>query len=289
MKNFWKFLLRKDLPPDSLENLKYTIFGLGDSSYEKFNSTAKLLNIRLKQLSAQEFHPVGLGDDQHDFGYEGEFDPWCAKLLEELKSHFPSKYLLYEELPITPKYNTTIYENISEFLKSEDAKIYKLKENSQGILDIDDEQNDKRKPYIGNINNYKYLSSDNSEKKIIHLEIDIKPTSKKEIFPYYKTGDIAVIYPKNDEPSIDKFLKLTNLDKENIIVITKNGFNKTKYHQIFPKVISVRELLSDWLDINGIPNRHFCRIAYKYTYEEIHREKLELFASKTSVNLFMIF
>ena len=41
MINAWKFLLRKDLPPGSLANLNFTVFGLGDSSYEKFNAMAK--------------------------------------------------------------------------------------------------------------------------------------------------------------------------------------------------------------------------------------------------------
>jgi len=27
-------------------------------------------------LGASLFHKVGLGDSQHDFGYEAEFDPW---------------------------------------------------------------------------------------------------------------------------------------------------------------------------------------------------------------------
>ncbi len=39
----WKFLLRKDLPVGSLASLKFTVFGLGDSSYDKFNAAAKKL------------------------------------------------------------------------------------------------------------------------------------------------------------------------------------------------------------------------------------------------------
>jgi sulfite reductase alpha subunit-like flavoprotein len=41
MKSFWNFLLRKSLPSDSLVNLKYGIFGLGDSGYDKFNAAAR--------------------------------------------------------------------------------------------------------------------------------------------------------------------------------------------------------------------------------------------------------
>ena len=52
MVNAWRFLLRKDLPPGSLGNLRFTVFGLGDSSYDKFNAMAKKLTQRLLDLGA---------------------------------------------------------------------------------------------------------------------------------------------------------------------------------------------------------------------------------------------
>ena len=85
MLNAWKFLLRRDLPPNSLKSLKFSVFGLGDSSYALFNAMAKKLTQRLMDLGATLFHKVGLGDYQHDFGYEGEFDPWLAQLWPNLK------------------------------------------------------------------------------------------------------------------------------------------------------------------------------------------------------------
>jgi len=41
MMQFWRFLLRKSLDSSSLLALKYAVFGLGDSSYEKFNAAAR--------------------------------------------------------------------------------------------------------------------------------------------------------------------------------------------------------------------------------------------------------
>lgn len=35
-------------------------------------------------LGANLFHKIGLGDHQHDFGYEAEFDPWTQQLWPEL-------------------------------------------------------------------------------------------------------------------------------------------------------------------------------------------------------------
>ena len=62
MLNAWQFLLRKDLPPNSLKNLNFSVFGLGDSSYALFNAMAKKLTQRLLDLGATLFHKVGLGD-----------------------------------------------------------------------------------------------------------------------------------------------------------------------------------------------------------------------------------
>ena len=50
MKKFWKFLLRKNLPRDSLTKMRFGVLGLGDSSYPKFNFVAKKLHKRLLQL-----------------------------------------------------------------------------------------------------------------------------------------------------------------------------------------------------------------------------------------------
>ena len=36
MKKFWQFLLRRNLPRDSLSHVKFTVIGLGDSSYQKY-------------------------------------------------------------------------------------------------------------------------------------------------------------------------------------------------------------------------------------------------------------
>jgi sulfite reductase alpha subunit-like flavoprotein len=38
MKSFWKFLLRKSLPADSLAGLSFGVFGQGDSSYSKYSN-----------------------------------------------------------------------------------------------------------------------------------------------------------------------------------------------------------------------------------------------------------
>lgn len=84
MKAFWKFLLRRSLPTNSLNGLGFAVLGLGDSSYNKYNYVAKRLNKRLQQLGATPIIPIGLGDDQHDLGVSAVSLPWVADLWRNL-------------------------------------------------------------------------------------------------------------------------------------------------------------------------------------------------------------
>lgn len=65
MIKFWQFLLIKELPKDSLKNMRFTVFGLGDSNYQLFCASARKLHRRVLDLGATEFVERGLGDDQH--------------------------------------------------------------------------------------------------------------------------------------------------------------------------------------------------------------------------------
>lgn len=84
MQKFWKFLLRKSLPTDSLTKLNFGVIGLGDSSYLKFNFVAKRLHKRLVQLGANPVLSVGLCDDQHDLGLGAVLFPWLDNFWKQL-------------------------------------------------------------------------------------------------------------------------------------------------------------------------------------------------------------
>lgn len=89
MTTFWKFLLRKSLPSDSLTKLNFGVIGLGDSSYQKFNFVAKRLHKRLIQLGATPIQPAGLCDDQHDIGAGAILFPWLENLWKKVLELMP--------------------------------------------------------------------------------------------------------------------------------------------------------------------------------------------------------
>ena len=123
MTPLWKTLLRSDLPPDIFEDLHYAVFGLGDSSYEKFCWPAKKLTRRLEQLGARSICSRAEGDTQHALGYvttlqpfdrisetlfrtDGAFEPWVSTLVHGLLKVLPLplhfSLLPAEDLP-TPR------------------------------------------------------------------------------------------------------------------------------------------------------------------------------------------
>ncbi|KAJ8715776.1 hypothetical protein PYW07_010258 [Mythimna separata] len=89
MKRFWKFLLRKNLPANSLARLKFGVLGLGDSSYLKFNFAGKKLHKRLMQLGGTPLLDIGLCDYQHDLGHDAVMAPWLKEYLSILKQYYP--------------------------------------------------------------------------------------------------------------------------------------------------------------------------------------------------------
>lgn len=87
---------------------RFAVLGLGDSSYAKFNFVAKRLHKRLLQLGGQTLQPLGLGDDQHDLGYNAVADPWIESLWDKLLREYPlpsNVQPLPKNLPILPRYD----------------------------------------------------------------------------------------------------------------------------------------------------------------------------------------
>ncbi|ESZ94489.1 hypothetical protein SBOR_5137 [Sclerotinia borealis F-4128] len=88
-RKFWNNLLKKRLPPNYLSHVNFTTFGLGDSSYAKFNFAARKLHKRLEQLGGNEIYPRGEGDEQHEEGVDGTFLSWYIDLRKKLLELYP--------------------------------------------------------------------------------------------------------------------------------------------------------------------------------------------------------
>ena len=60
----WTALLRTSLPKDILEDVNFALFGLGDTSYERFCFAGKMLARRLEGLGAKKMGEPAWGDER---------------------------------------------------------------------------------------------------------------------------------------------------------------------------------------------------------------------------------
>ncbi|KAK9462574.1 uncharacterized protein V1516DRAFT_670612 [Lipomyces oligophaga] len=97
-RRLWKVLLRKKLTAESFSGLLFSSFGLGDSSYARFNWAARKLHTRMLQLGGAEVCLRGEGDESASGGVEAAFSAWSSILVSALLDRFP----LQDGLEIIP-------------------------------------------------------------------------------------------------------------------------------------------------------------------------------------------
>ncbi|CAD8187625.1 unnamed protein product [Paramecium pentaurelia] len=239
MIKFWQFLLIKDLPKESLIKLEFTVFGLGDSSYPKFNYAARKLRSRLLQLSAKEFVPSSFGDEQHPCGIDTEFVIWFENLLKKCDTQNTiSQYIKIEQDDINGQQN-----NVDQF----DFKFI----------------------------NKKRLSAEQHSKETYQFNFKCNKL--------YECGDILCIKPKNQNKLVQQFLELLKLNGNKWIKLEELKQNQKS--KKIPKIISIHQLFSEFLDITSPPNRYFIKLMSQFAEKDIHKQKLTEMCAQTPEGL----
>ncbi|GFY68700.1 NADPH-dependent diflavin oxidoreductase 1 [Trichonephila inaurata madagascariensis] len=255
MKSFWKFMLRKGLPSNSLCHIKFSVFGLGDSSYDKFNVVAKKLNKRLLQLGALELIPLTLGDDQHELGYDAALDPWLLKLKDVLKNicNLSDSYIP-DNIPLPPRYTVKFCEssstnsvNFEVCNRNDSFPLATLKKNQR-------------------------VTPEDHFQSVHLLEFEIDQNV------HYEPGDVAVVWPENPLEEVEDFLALLNVPLDTIFTLQPTDADvPLPKMSTFP--CTVRQCATTYFDIMSIPRRSFFEIFRHFSQDELEKEKLEEFTT----------
>lgn len=286
MKFFWKFLLQRNLPRDSLSGLSYGVFGLGDSGYDKFNAAARKLNSRLKQLGAKEFISIGLGDDQSPLGYLGTLDSWIQNLMDSLKMPYVKDCLVQIPPQYFLSYPSKQRSNHNEMLPKPQGGAQLM-----GIVQATVTQNIR-------------MSRNSWSQYLFHLSLRL-PTNPSESL--YRAGDVLVVYPPNPPDIIDLALSLyvgksqlmisstpeTVETPVHILLDETSEFEVNKTVDSYPRKnrlgrvnLSLRDLFSFYLDICGVPQRSFFEQLSFYASNSEEAEKLIELSSGEGVDLY---
>uniref|UniRef100_A0A182US59 NADPH-dependent diflavin oxidoreductase 1 n=1 Tax=Anopheles merus TaxID=30066 RepID=A0A182US59_ANOME len=261
MKRFWKFLLRKSLPNDSLQQVHFAVLGLGDSRYPKFNYVAKKLHKRLLQLGGSALLPVGLCDDQHDLGYGAVFLPWINQLWDELGRIVPLSAGTHK-LPESPREFRWQVDIAKEGHITKDI-------SPEGI----DLYADVKMP-----NGFQTVVVENRRTTAAEHFQDVRMiTFEKKAVPWC-SGDVLYVRPHNSKESVDQLFEIFHqhefgLDKQTCVQV-KAIDSEMPVPSILQKPLPLVAIAEQYWDLTAIPRARAFAVLAKNCSNELEREKL---------------
>ncbi|KAL7788942.1 hypothetical protein V8C37DRAFT_223208 [Trichoderma ceciliae] len=277
---FWKKLLRKKLPPNCLSQLKYTCFGLGDSTYLKFNWAARKLVRRLDQLGATTFTDAYEADEQLPDGIDGSFVRWADDLRKHLLEHYPSPSGL-EPIPddtiLPARWSLSpALRRLSEKAKDIDLSPITISDTNNtptlfklpppGLLPIP-------AGWTATLTKNERLTPNEhwQDVRLASFDIPAHPSGERvRCVP----GDCLTLYPKNFPHDVQKLIDL--MDWNNIAdrPLDLSACESLPRNLYAPASCTLRDLLLNNIDITAIPRRSFLKNMSYFSSDPYHRERL---------------
>ncbi|KAJ0986265.1 hypothetical protein J5N97_004621 [Dioscorea zingiberensis] len=284
MKEFWKFLLRRNLGHQWLHELHYAVLGLGDSGYQKYNFTAKKIDKRLLDLGATPIIEKGLGDDQHRSGYEGALDPWLSSLWSALSQTFPTIISSNSDsfdsqggILDQPKFEVTFHgmdnmQSSVSFMKDYETN-EKVVEKARLMSSARYSHEDSRPHHFLKMIANQRLTQVDYERDVRHFEFEALSPSMD-----YQVGDVLEILPSQNPFAVDAFIQHCNLDPECYITVQPKSVDKRLNDMVVP--VKLRTFVALTMDIaSASPRRYFFEVMSFFATAEHEKERLQYFAS----------
>ncbi|EDK41115.2 hypothetical protein PGUG_05213 [Meyerozyma guilliermondii ATCC 6260] len=234
-RKFFKFLLRKKLPRDLLNHLEITSFGLGDSSYPKFNYAIRKLHARLMQLGCQELCLRCEADEQAPEGVDKFYSEWEFALTSTLQT------------------KCNVVELDTEFVLPPETPV-KVVDTEQDIDTLGNKTIATSRPElrIGTLVQNKRVTAPDHFQDVRHIIITAEDLN-------YVPGDTLALYPSNDDDSVEQLIQLQPhwipfvdkpLEISGRLPHIEGGF-------IDKKCLTLRSLLKYHIDLSAVPRHSF--------------------------------
>ncbi|CCU75332.1 putative NADPH-cytochrome P450 reductase [Blumeria hordei DH14] len=234
-----EFSLGQDPP---LQNLTFVAFGLGNNTYEHYNSMVRNLTSTLEKLGAHKVGAAGEGDDGAGT-MEEDFiawkDPMWAALAE--KMNLEEREAVYE-----PVFSIKEAENLT----NDSPDVYLGEPNRLHLQGQAKGPFNSHNPFIAPVIASRELFT-NTDRNCLHLEIDLSDSGLS-----YQTGDHVAVWPTNSSQEVDRFLKITGLySKRNTVVHVKPLDSTAKIQ--FPTPTTYDAIARYYMEINAAVSRQF--------------------------------
>ncbi|KAL2023415.1 hypothetical protein VTK56DRAFT_2772 [Thermocarpiscus australiensis] len=204
------FSLGNDPP---LDNLHYVAFGLGNNTYEHYNSMVRNVNKALQKLGAHRIGEAGEGDDGAGT-MEEDFLAWKDPMWKALA----------EKMGLQER--ESVYEPIFGIVEREDLtrdspEVYLGEPNKVHLDGTPKGPYNAHNPYVAPIaKSYELFNV--KDRNCLHMEIDISGSNLS-----YQTGDHIAVWPTNAGEEVDRFLNIFDLASKRHNVISVKALEPT--------------------------------------------------------------
>lgn len=218
---FWEFMNGEtpeftDASDDSdkpLGNLKYVAFGLGNNTYEHYNSMVRGLDKILTKFGAERVGNAGEGDDGAGT-MEEDFLSWKEPMWADL-----AKRMGLEEREAV--YEPVFAVDERDDLSPEEDTVYLGEPNKNHLENSQKGPYNAHNPFIAPIAESKELFTV-KDRNCLHMEIDVSGSNIS-----YTTGDHVAVWPTNAGMEVDRFVKVFGLEEKRHKVVTVKGLDAT--------------------------------------------------------------
>ncbi|MDI7660130.1 NADPH-dependent assimilatory sulfite reductase flavoprotein subunit [Cronobacter universalis] len=163
-----KFLLSKKAP--KLDGTAFAVFGLGDTSYERFCQAGKDFDTRLAELGAERL----LDRVDADVEYQAAAQAWRQRVVDVLKARVP------KEAPSQAAFTASGAVNL-----------------------VDSTPYTKESPLTATLSVNQKITGRHSQKDVRHIEIDLGDAGLR-----YQPGDALGVWYQNDPALVQELLEL---------------------------------------------------------------------------------
>ncbi|OAA55329.1 Riboflavin synthase-like beta-barrel [Niveomyces insectorum RCEF 264] len=196
-----------------LGNLHYVGFGLGNNTYEHYNSMVRNVDKTLQKLGAHRIGDAGEGDDGAGT-MEEDFLAWKDPMWAALASQMG---LQEREAVYEPVFTITPLEELT----ASSPEVYLGEPNKMHLEGAAKGPFNAHNPYIAPIVESHELFTV-PDRNCLHVEFDVSGSNLT-----YQTGDHIAIWPTNPGVEVDKFLDVLGLTDQRHEVVRVKALDPT--------------------------------------------------------------
>ncbi|KAI2793676.1 NADPH-dependent diflavin oxidoreductase 1 [Penicillium oxalicum] len=277
-RSFWKSLLLKKLPPTFLNGVDFAVFGLGDTSYPKFNWAARKLYKRLLQLGANDIYPTGEADQQHPEGLEATFIPWMTGFKKHLMDRHPlplGQHPIPDNVQLPPKWvlQCDSSANSSPAVIPQAQGHLTASDGSSGPTHLDHDIRPLPETMTATLVQNERVTPQKHWQDVRRISLTVPE------FSQYSPGDMIAITPKTSPADVQSFIDLMDWGDQADKLVTLRAAGNILGPSPIPGLeaypnLTLRSLLRDYLDIKAIPRRSFFSSIAHYTEDSMQKERL---------------